>query len=280
DVPWVNSKYTVFRYNGMDWDSIAVVQDTFYADKGLLNGREYCYYVRAEGSYGIDGVPSPLINLSQEACAVPVDNVPPCPPELTVRNICDENIQCQDDEVLNNRLAWVNPMNLCVETDDVVSYNIYYAAIEGGDFILIASVDNSGDTTFVHEPDRGIAGCYAVTALDTFLNESAFSNIVCVDNCPNFSLPNAFTPNGDGANDLFTPYPYCFIESIDLLVFNRWGQLVFQTKDPNINWNGQNLRGKSLPSGTYFYTCKVYEQRVTGTELAPEILRGYIDLIR
>ena len=283
EVPWVNTKYTVFRKDPLQpqWDSIAVVlQDTFYADKGLLNGREYCYYVRAEGSYGIEGIPSPLINLSQEACAVPLDNVPPCPPELSVHNICSENINCQGNEVLSNRLSWVNPMNLCEETDDVVSYNIYFAAIEGGDFNLIATIGTSGDTTFLHEPERGIAGCYAVTALDTFFNESVFSNIICVDNCPNYTLPNAFTPNGDGSNDLYTPYPYCFIESIELLVFNRWGQLVFQTKDPNINWNGENLKGKDLPSGTYFYTCKVYEQRVSGTVLAPELLRGYIDIIR
>lgn len=280
DVPWVNYEYTIFRYNGSTWDSIGVTSDTFYFDKGLVNGREYCYYVRAEGSYGIQGVPSPLINLSQEACAIPIDNVPPCPPELTVRNICNENISCQEEEELNNHLHWINPMNLCDETDDVVNYNIYYAAIDGEDFVLIASIGNSRDTSFLHKPERGIAGCYAVTALDTFLNESAFSNIVCVDNCPNYKLPNAFTPNGDGANDLFIPYPFCFIESIEMNIFNRWGELVFQTTDANINWNGENKRGQALPSGTYFYTCKVFEQRVTGTVPAQEVLRGYIDLIR
>ena len=280
EVPWVNIKYTVFRYNGATWDSIGITADTVFADKGLVNGREYCYYVRAEGSYGIQGVPSPLINLSQEACAIPLDNVPPCPPELTVRNICNENITCQEGEDLNNRLQWINPMNLCPETDDVVSYKVYYAPIEGEDFKLIASMDDAGDTTLLHAPERGIAGCYAVTALDTFSNESALSNIVCVDNCPNYDLPNAFTPNGDGANDLFIPYPFCFIESIEMNIFNRWGELVYQTRDANINWNGENKRGQALPPGTYYYHCKVFEQRVTGIVPAQEELKGYIDLIR
>lgn len=280
DVPWLNYQYTVFRYNGSAWDSIGVTSDTVYSDKGLVNGREYCYFVRAEGSYGIPGVPSPLINLSQEACAVPIDNVPPCPPELTVRNICNENISCQDEEELYNRLLWINPMHLCRETDDVVSYHIYYAATESDDFVLLAGIDDSQDTTFQHKPERGIAGCYAVTALDTFLNESAFSNIICVDNCPSYKLPNAFTPNGDGHNDLFTPYPFCFIERIEMNIFNRWGELVFQTTNANINWNGENKRGQALPPGTYYYTCRVFEQRVIGIVPASQELKGYIDLIR
>ncbi len=280
DVPWGNDTFDVFRWNGVDWDSIATVLDTFYADLDLLNGREYCYYVRAHGSYGIQGVPDPLINLSQEACAVPLDNVPPCPPELEVTNICDENRNCEDGEELFNYLDWINPMELCVETDDVVSYNIYFTPTKDGEMAFVASIDDSGVTRFDHQPDSGIAGCYAVTALDTFLNESIFSNVFCVDNCPNFSLPNAFTPNGDGSNDFYIPYPFCFIERIELNIYNRWGQLVFETRDPNINWEGENLNGKELPAGTYFYTCKVFEQRVTGTVEAPGLLNGYIDLIR
>lgn len=281
DVPWINYKYTVFRQNSLGtWDSIATVSEKMYSDKGLLNGREYCYYIRSEGEYGIIGVPAPLINLSQEACAIPIDNVPPCPPDLGVRNICNENITCQEGESLFNTLTWVNPMDICEETDDVVFYKIYYAPFEGDDFVLIGSTDDSGTTTFIHEPERGIAGCYAVTALDTFNNESDFSPIICVDNCPSYLLPNAFTPNGDGFNDLYEPYPYCFIESIEMNIFNRWGELVFQTKDPNINWNGENMKGNRLPAGTYYYTCQVFEQRVTGIIPAPSILSGYIDIIR
>lgn len=281
DVPWVNYEYDIFRQNNLGgWDSIATVQDSFYADTGLLNGREYCYYVRAYGSYGIQGVPAPLINLSQEACAVPIDNVPPCPPELKVTNICDENRTCEDGEVLENYLSWINPMELCEETDDVVSYNIYFSPTDEGELLLIGSIGESGTVTYEHQPERGIAGCYAVTALDTFANESAYSNIFCVDNCPNYSLPNTFTPNGDGRNDFYIPYPFCFIENIEFNIFNRWGQLVYETRDPNINWSGENMKGQELPAGTYYYTCKVFEQRVTGIVEAPDLLNGYIDLIR
>ncbi|MEL6636766.1 MAG: gliding motility-associated C-terminal domain-containing protein, partial [Bacteroidota bacterium] len=113
-----------------------------------------------------------------------------------------------------------------------------------------------------------------------FENESVFSNVVCVDNCPFYELPNAFTPNGDGSNELFKPYPYCFVDRIEIQIFNRWGQLVFQTTDPDINWNGNNQSGAELAEGVYYYTCKVFEERVSGITAADDLLSGYIELVR
>jgi len=145
---------------------------------------------------------------------------------------------------------------------------------------LIYSTEISTDTTFSHKPDFGIAGCYAVTAIDTFSNESAFSNIICVDNCPEYTLPNVFTPNGDGANELFIPYPYRFVESVNFQVFNKWGGLVFETNDPDLNWDGKNLNGRDLNEGVYYYSCRVFESRVSGVRQNPDILKGWIELIR
>ena len=144
----------------------------------------------------------------------------------------------------------------------------------------MARIDDSRLTEYEHKPDIGIAGCYYVTALDTFENRSGPSNIICVDNCPSYFLPNTFTPNGDGQNDLFKPYPFCFIDRVEFNVFNRWGELVFTTTDPNLNWNGTNLRGKELAEGTYYYSCRYFERRVTGITPAPELLSGYITLLR
>jgi gliding motility-associated-like protein len=280
DTPWSNFEYHIFRQNTAGvFDSIGMSLEPNYSDIGLVNGREYCYYIRALGSYGVDGLPSPLINLSQEECGIPLDTIPPCPPVLTVRNLCDEDVSCLE-ETLENRLSWANPNDICEDTDDVVTYNIFYAATEGADFEFITTIENSTDTNFVHVPDMGIAGCYAVTALDTFLNESAFSNIFCVDNCPTYVLPNTFTPNADGENDAFIPYPYCFISRIEMQVYNRWGAVVFTTEDPDINWDGTDANGNDLPSGTYYYTCHVFEERVAGIVESPVVLNGHIDLLR
>lgn len=281
-VPWDNYSYTIYRLKGTIWDSIGVATDPEFSESGLLNGVEYCYRVKSYGTYGLGDIPGPLLNMSQESCGIPLDTIPPCPPELTVSNICNSTEPgdaCLVEGDLSNTLNWTNPIVTCEATDDVIGYRIYYKPTESDDFDLLGEIDDALTLDTLHFPDVGLAGCYAITAIDTFFNESAFSNIVCVDNCPFYNLPNAFTPNGDNSNEVFKPYPYCFINSIDMKIFNRWGQLVFETSDPNINWDGTNLTGKALAEGTYFYTCQVFEQRVSGVDQG-ETLSGYIELIR
>lgn len=279
--PWENQEFTIYRQrnNSIEFDSIAHVTEPFYSDQGLINQREYCYYLRTSGSYGVAGLPTPLINLSQENCGTPIDTIPPCPPQLAVEDICSKGDDCVDPDNFVNDLAWVNPMELCEETDDVVYYNVYYAPREGAEFELIAQMETSGDTLFSHKPEDGIVGCYAVTAVDTFHNESAFSNIECVASCPIYNLPNTFTPNQDSFNDQFKPRRICFVEKVEMQIFNRWGQMVYETEDPTLNWNGTNLNGEELPDGTYYYVCKVYEQSLTGLSVY-ESQKGFIDLIR
>ena len=283
NVPWENMEYIVYRENGAGiWDSIAITDTPEYMDFGLVNEQEYCYYIEARGSYGVTSIVSPLINDSQEACGTPIDNIPPCPPELTVTNICDGPLtteSCLADN-LENLLEWNNPNEACDDTDDVLAYNVYFAPFEGEDFVLVENIDQPDELSTTHLPEFGLAGCYVVTAIDSFSNESAFSNIVCIDNCPNYILPNVFTPNSDGSNDLYIPFPYCFIEGVEFQVFNQWGQMVFQTQDPDIKWDGKNLKGKDLAEGTYFYSCRVFEQRVAGISESADILSGYIEIIR
>lgn len=282
DVPWNNYAYTIYRRNNTGvFDSIGQSVTPTFADTHLQNGTEYCYYIRTEGTYSIGGVANPLFNLSQENCGTPIDTVPPCTPELTINNLCNLGENTPPDPPYENYLSWTNPNVSCSVDDDVIRYNLWFAPAQGEPLGLLQTFEGATNTTFTHELDPGLAGCYAVSAIDSFGNESARSITQCVDNCPEYELPNAFTPNGDGANDTYRPFPgWRFIERVDMQIFNQWGNRVFATTDPNIEWKGQNESGQDLAEGTYFYVCRVYEQRVEGITLRPGVLSGYIELVR
>jgi gliding motility-associated-like protein len=269
-VPWTNDTFVIYRQNQLTllFDSIGYSTDTMFSDSGLINGSTYCYKIKSIGSYSSAGFIDPIINYSQINCGTPLDTTSPCAPELTVYDSC---------EVIRNHLAWTNPNNTC--SDDVVQYNIYYAETSNEDLNLIYSIIIITDTFYIHSNGNSIAGCYAVTAVDSFSNESDFSNIACVDNCPEYELPNVFTPNDDGSNDIYSPFPFQFIEDIDLKIYNRWGTIVFETTDPDIMWDGKDKNTHTdCSAGVYYYVCNVNELRLTGIESKP--LTGFIHLFR
>ena len=73
-----------------------------------------------------------------------------------------------------------------------------------------------------------------------------------------FYIPNAFTPNGDGVNDLFYYSGYDLdVANYNMQVFNRWGQLVFSGENENDTWNGETKDGTVAPQGTYVYRLQV-----------------------
>ncbi len=82
------------------------------------------------------------------------------------------------------------------------------------------------------------------------------------------SVPNVFTPNGDGKNDLFTLDIDAFLgPCTGMEVLNRWGQVVFESLGNNITWDGTTLAGEACVAGTYFYVIKVKDMSFKGTVL-------------
>jgi gliding motility-associated-like protein len=90
----------------------------------------------------------------------------------------------------------------------------------------------------------------------------------------NLSIPSAFTPNGDGSNDQFFIGQH-LMRSLDFVVYNRWGRVVFQTSNLDFRWDGRDLQGQALPEGVYVY-------RVIAQDLDGGIVRqgGSITLFR
>lgn len=273
DVPWQNEKTVIYRKNNSGtFDSIGVSTTNQYADTGLINGTNYCYRVKTIGKYNTLYYPYAIENFSQEVCGQPVDTIRPCVPTLSI------DTPCNNFNNLEVKLKWIYP-SFCDQ--DVVKYRIYWKKNQKEPWSILDSVPY-GTNEYVDDRESlkfSIAGCYTVVAVDSFNNESYTFNAKCIDNCPYYQIPNVFTPNGDGKNDLLRPFPYRFIDKIDLVIYNRWGQEVFSTTDLNINWNGNDIKSSEpCTEGVYYYILNVYESYLEGTKKRSE--RGTINLIR
>lgn len=84
---------------------------------------------------------------------------------------------------------------------------------------------------------------------------SAVSNAVTIIKEPNIYYPAAFTPNGDGLNDLFRVFGQ-YIVSFEMRIFNRWGELMYTTHDMEEGWDG-SFNGKAMPEGTYIFVANI-----------------------
>jgi gliding motility-associated-like protein len=81
---------------------------------------------------------------------------------------------------------------------------------------------------------------------------AVINNGTCIFPEPIISVPNVFSPNGDGSNDVFSMDVLNGL-NIELMIFNRWGDLVFSESGINPKWNGKAQSGKDVNDGVYFY---------------------------
>ena len=105
--------------------------------------------------------------------------------------------------------------------------------------------------------------------------DQAVSYIIVRDEFQVF-VPNSFTPNDDGINDVFFPKFTYEPSTYELLIFNRWGETVFQSTDPKEVWMGEKN------GGTHYGEESVYLWRlkVKGTDIETEELQGHVTLLR
>jgi gliding motility-associated-like protein len=173
--------------------------------------------------------------------------------------------------------------------DAIVSFNVYFSETgKEGSFKKIA---NTTDTFYIHRNLPQIAGCYKVSAVSGTGQEAALSEKICHDNCPYYELPNVFTPNDDGINDLFKafnkPPAKCprFVKSVTFQIFNRYGMEVYNSKSRKetpsiyIDWNGCDSNGTTLPVDVYFYSVKV-NFNTLDPSLSTRTFKGWVKLTK
>ena len=113
------------------------------------------------------------------------------------------------------------------------------------------------------------------TVLDQFgCRQTATKNVNIYSNCY-LAVPTAFTPNGDGRNDVFRVLNAVKAEDLELTVFNRWGQLVFRTKDWKQGWDGR-INGAPQPTAVYVWLLR-YTHRDTKKRVEQ---KGSMTLVR
>lgn len=122
-------------------------------------------------------------------------------------------------------------------------------------------------------------GWYYVT-ITTPLNCS-ISDTLFIDEYCNSALyiPNTFTPDGDGVNDLFFPMGNN-LANVELSIFDRWGELIYSGKEADAFWNGK-MNGNNVQDGVYVWKLKYrFIEDVAGS-LSPEFEKiGHVTLIR
>jgi|GEM_PF-7114899 len=97
--------------------------------------------------------------------------------------------------------------------------------------------------------------------------------IVEIQPVVSFYVPNAFSPNGDGLNDRFEPKG-AYIAEADMLIFNRWGQKVFECHNLTRGWDG-TYRSQDAPAGVYTYFIQTH-----GSDRSKSVREGTFVLIR
>jgi gliding motility-associated-like protein len=150
---------------------------------------------------------------------------------------------------------------------------------ERGTYILFADaagqqeVQRNTTGIFITAPIAANTSFYVKHIAGTCSSKLVEINVSTVDNSY-FTIPKAFTPNGDLLNNLLTVRIVGFIKLEHFRIFNRYGQVVFETSQINDKWNGK-YKGKDLPDGAYIWIAE-------GMDITGKIIRdkGTVMILR
>jgi gliding motility-associated-like protein len=140
------------------------------------------------------------------------------------------------------------------------------------------STGNMKDPAAVHYALNGRESIYTVklVAANTTLGcRDSVSHVIKVLSSCFIAVPTAFTPNGDGLNDFLYPVNALKADALEFKVFNRWGQLMFATKDWQRKWDGR-ANGVAQAAGTYAWFLS-YTHHDTGKKI---FMKGITILVR
>ncbi|MCG8308670.1 MAG: gliding motility-associated C-terminal domain-containing protein [Cytophagales bacterium] len=157
-----------------------------------------------------------------------------------------------------------SPVLLVSESDKTLYWTNYEGWSNGISGYLLEKYDENGN--LIETIDLGISTSYRedpvsnpyqfisykiIAIPNDFTNGNVESNLLKVIYRSKVAFPNAFSPDGDGLNDIFN-FESRFIKAVRMKIFNRWGELVYQTTEVDRGWDG-TINGKPAPLGTYIH---------------------------
>ncbi len=115
--------------------------------------------------------------------------------------------------------------------------------ISATDSLAIVSLNNNASASYYYCTVTNAQGCKATDSVLVLLFPCDTKSII----------PSVFTPNGDNLNDTYYINYLCATRDFRFTVFNRWGEIVYESNDPYFHWDGKNKRGNDVSEGTYYY---------------------------
>lgn len=200
---------------------------------------------------------SPPVGLS----SLDIENPTASPIETTEYTVIAQTGNCPPDtasafvEVMDNPTLNVAGLYRYFPGDPIV---LDVTSLGSGDFVYqwtpmigLSCTDCPDPTATI---DTSMNYTVIITDLETGCSHSEIVKVRKVDECSEdlISMPNAFSPNGDGINDLYKMYSGTIEEIEYFRVFDRWGSLVFESNDRHFTWDGK-YNNKTISEGVYIY---------------------------
>ncbi|MCB0558904.1 MAG: gliding motility-associated C-terminal domain-containing protein [Lewinellaceae bacterium] len=164
---------------------------------------------------------------------------------VTVANECES----RSDSI---QVSTVEPLTVSLPEDTVLCPGtILLLDVTDENATAYLWQDNSTEPVFqVKEP-----GTYTVLVANPCEAAPLSIRVGACERCKAY-VPNAFSPNNDGRNDLFQPYTNCPVEAFSLKVFNRWGAIVYESTSINEGWDG-TFNGQAVGTDVYIYSLQI-----------------------
>ena len=184
---------------------------------------------------------------------------------------------------------------ICVQNDPIASFSVSPQSFTDVNQLVELTNSSQGAVDYIWNFGDGYTGqtinpshLYSETEAGIMITLIAISDFGCIDSTQVFIpfneqeifyVPNTFTPDGDNFNQIFTPIFYSGFDpyNFEMLIFNRWGEIIFETHDSKKGWDGSyGLSGSDAQDGIYTWKI-IYKNPETDER---KIVVGHVTLLR